>query len=133
MLLHLHLLLGLILVPNGEKMGYAMGDTKAQNVTEYSMVSAHRITAGQASPIADIENKSNIIPDMLNQNFTGTGHKEYHPWGIFFTVLGTVLLDFDADACQSPARAYLLDVTIEGNHQESLLFKNYSLLFKNAS
>lgn len=37
-----------------------------------------------------------------------------HPWGIFFTVLGTVLLDFDADACQSPARTYLLDVTVTG-------------------
>lgn len=37
-----------------------------------------------------------------------------HPWGIFFTILGTILLDFDADACQSPARAYLLDVTIPG-------------------
>ena len=39
---------------------------------------------------------------------------ENHPWGIFFTVLGTVLLDFDADACQSPSRAYLLDVTVSG-------------------
>ena len=39
---------------------------------------------------------------------------ESHPWGIFFTVLGTVLLDFDADACQSPSRAYLLDVTVSG-------------------
>lgn len=37
-----------------------------------------------------------------------------HPWGIFFTILGTVLLDFDADACQSPARAYLLDITVTG-------------------
>ncbi len=37
-----------------------------------------------------------------------------HPWGVFFTVLGTVLLDFDADACQSPSRAYLLDVTVPG-------------------
>ncbi|TGZ57875.1 Uncharacterized protein DBV15_12318 [Temnothorax longispinosus] len=35
-----------------------------------------------------------------------------HSWGIFFTILGTVLLNFDADACQSPARAYLLDVTV---------------------
>ena len=40
--------------------------------------------------------------------------KSPHPWGIFFTVLGTVLLDFDADACQSPSRAYLLDVTLPG-------------------
>ena len=29
-------------------------------------------------------------------------------------ILGTVLLDFDADACQSPSRAYLLDVTLPG-------------------
>ena len=38
----------------------------------------------------------------------------YHPWGIFFTIIGTVMLDFDADACQSPSRAYLLDVTLPG-------------------
>lgn len=41
-----------------------------------------------------------------------------HPWGIFFTILGTVLLDFDADACQSPARAYLLDVTVTGKRNQ---------------
>ena len=29
-------------------------------------------------------------------------------------IAGTVLLDFDADACQSPSRAYLLDVTLPG-------------------
>ena len=34
---------------------------------------------------------------------TTTGYSQ-HPWGIFFTILGTVLLDFDADACQSPSR-----------------------------
>ena len=39
---------------------------------------------------------------------------ESHPWGIFFTIVGTMLLDFDADACQSPSRAYLLDVTVAG-------------------
>lgn len=38
-----------------------------------------------------------------------------HPWGIFLTVLGTVLLDFDADGCQSPSRAYLLDVCVPGS------------------
>lgn len=37
-----------------------------------------------------------------------------HPWGLVFTVIGTVLLDFDADACQSPSRAYMLDITISG-------------------
>jgi hypothetical protein len=42
------------------------------------------------------------------------GSVKDHPWGLIFTVIGTVLLDFDADACQSPSRAYMLDVTIPG-------------------
>ncbi|KAE9527697.1 hypothetical protein AGLY_012770 [Aphis glycines] len=41
-------------------------------------------------------------------------------WAIFFTVLGTVLLDFDADACQSPARAYLLDICVPEDHAKGL-------------
>ena len=49
-----------------------------------------------------------VIPDHPADLYT------YHPWGIFFTIIGTVLLDFDADACQSPSRAYLLDVTLPG-------------------
>lgn len=46
--------------------------------------------------------------------------KESHPWGIFFTIVGTMLLDFDADACQSPSRAYLLDVTVAEDHAVGL-------------
>ena len=41
-------------------------------------------------------------------------------WGILLTIIGTVLLDFDADACQSPARAYLLDVTLPEDHARGL-------------
>nr|XP_045588499.1 membrane-associated transporter protein-like isoform X2 [Procambarus clarkii] len=48
-----------------------------------------------------------------------TGYQS-HPWGIFFTIVGTMLLDFDADACQSPSRAYLLDVTIPEDHAVGL-------------
>lgn len=101
---------GLILVPNGENLGYAMGDQKFPNFTIPNVISAHRTTG-------------NLGPDnLMERNFTEeieapaspVVYTNYHPWGIFFTVLGTVLLDFDADACQSPARAYLLDVTVEG-------------------
>ena len=42
---------------------------------------------------------------------TTTGYSQ-HPWGIFFTILGTVLLDFDADACQSPSRFDSIKKTI---------------------
>ena len=36
------------------------------------------------------------------------------------TVLGVVLLDLDCDACQSPSRAYLLDVTDPSQHSLGL-------------
>jgi len=39
---------------------------------------------------------------------------------IAFTVFGTMLLDFCCDACQSPARTYLLDVTKPDEHPNGL-------------
>lgn len=83
---------GLILVPNGENIGYALGDTRGN----YSARFIHRTTA-KASNVT--------LPPVQPSS---------HTWGIFFTILGTVMLDFDADACQSPSRAYLLDVTLPG-------------------
>lgn len=89
------------MVPNGEDLGYAFGDYYPYNDTVTSSKAqpqiSYRSTASESSQ--NDSNQSNITP---------------HPWGILFTILGTVLLDFDADACQSPARAYLLDVTIPG-------------------
>ncbi|XP_026674802.1 proton-associated sugar transporter A isoform X2 [Ceratina calcarata] len=100
-LLALGVLIGLILVPNGEDMGYAFGDVAATTWKNFTMPSGHRTTAKQAR-----EETAARPPS--------------HPWGIFFTILGTVLLDFDADACQSPARAYLLDVTTPDDHAKGL-------------
>ena len=39
-----------------------------------------------------------------------------HKYGTTLTVLGVLLLDLDCDACQSPSRAYLLDVTNPSQH-----------------
>lgn len=102
----LNFLLGLILVPNGEYLGYKMGDPKpiVINSSEAANVVAHRTSAANSN-LPEPEVTTNITTEPVNS----------HPWGVFFTILGTVLLDFDADACQSPARAYLLDVTIPGN------------------
>ncbi|GJQ74265.1 hypothetical protein Trydic_g19165 [Trypoxylus dichotomus] len=96
-------LLGLILVPNGEDLGYALGDEKPPNITNFYSVSPHRTSSSSTA-----ENREKPV------------YTNSHPWGIFFTVLGTVLLDFDADACQSPARAYLLDVTVSDDHARGL-------------
>lgn len=108
-LLSIGVLLGLLLVPNGEDIGYAMGDFYSlENVTtssNQSKILPHRTTAIDS----DAE-----LSEML------TTESSSHTWGIFFTILGTVLLDFDADACQSPSRAYLLDVTIPKDHARGL-------------
>lgn len=39
---------------------------------------------------------------------------------ILVTILGVILLDFDCDACQSPARAYLIDVSRVEDHSLGL-------------
>jgi hypothetical protein len=86
----------MLLVPNGEDIGRALGDYYP---------SLERPPNGTDTPSNRTEDgNSTLAPDA---NYP-------HPWSVFFTVLGTVLLDFDADACQSPSRAYLLDVTVPG-------------------
>lgn len=109
-LLSIGVLLGLLLVPNGEEIGYALGDfytdlNETLPLNQTSKVLPHRTTAIDS-----------------DQEFTEmlTTESESHTWGIFFTILGTVLLDFDADACQSPSRAYLLDVTLPEDHARGL-------------
>lgn len=58
-----------------------------------------------------------LVPNgkLLGNWIEGDSKTENNFWPIFFTILGTVMLDFDADACQSPARAYLLDICVPGN------------------
>lgn len=102
LLLALGVFIGLILVPNGEHIGYVFGDTPIR--TNETIPLGHRTTAK--------------LPEEVTPG--PVGRASSHSWGIFFTILGTVLLDFDADACQSPARAYLLDVTLPEDHAKGL-------------
>lgn len=103
-------------------MGYSMGDPRPPKLN-YSYVASHRTKAGSnieltEETITNISSTKNFTPKLMETN-NGENIIPYnntHPWGVFFTILGTVLLDFDADACQSPARAFLLDVTLPGNH-----------------
>ncbi|KAH9368306.1 hypothetical protein HPB48_008028 [Haemaphysalis longicornis] len=41
-------------------------------------------------------------------------------WGIAITILGFVFLDMCCDACQSPSRSYVLDVTVASDHARAL-------------
>ncbi|KDR22503.1 proton-associated sugar transporter A [Zootermopsis nevadensis] len=89
LILALGILTGLLLVPNGEAIGRALGDTYPSRTPSVN---------------------STLEPDA----------NDSHPWSVIFTVLGTVLLDFDADACQSPSRSYLLDITVPEDHARGL-------------
>ncbi|GLV41148.1 Solute carrier family 45 member 1 [Carabus blaptoides fortunei] len=100
-LMSIGVLLGLILVPNGEHFGYMLGDPIPPDVTNNTDISAHRTSAVTTTP-------------------SKPSYGNWHPRGIFFTILGTVLLDFNADGCQSPARAYLLDITVPEDHAKGL-------------
>ncbi|KAK2713609.1 proton-associated sugar transporter A-like [Artemia franciscana] len=98
-LLSIGIILGLILVPNGRILGRMFGDS---------------YTPLKISP--DVLNET-VVEDMEDwSNGSYSGSENSNSWGIFFTILGTVLLDFDADACQSPSRAYLLDVCLPEDH-----------------
>jgi solute carrier family 45, member 1/2/4 len=95
-------LLGLLLVPNGKALGIAFGDTYPDELTDGASNSS------AATDQDTIQHEKDVIDRVVDTSS--------HPWGIFLTVLGTVLLDFDADACQSPSRAYLLDVCLPEDH-----------------
>jgi solute carrier family 45, member 1/2/4 len=116
-LLAIGVFLGLLLVPNGEDLGYYMGDYYSTNELNVSMTAAEggNVTLSKVLPhrITAIDSDEGLS-EML------TSGSSSHSWGIFFTIIGTIFLDFDADAMQSPARSYLLDVTQPEDHARGL-------------
>lgn len=92
-------------------MGYYFGD-----IDPHLQISAMNLTSNETLNNMDVSPHRITASDSDIQQTKKTSH----PWGIFFTILGTVLLDFDADACQSPSRAYLLDVCVPEDHARGL-------------
>ena len=68
-----------------------------------------------------------ITNNTVNSNLTNVQYQTNEPlsgssfyWALFFSVLGTLMLDFSADNCQTPSRAYLLDVCLSEEHGKAL-------------
>ncbi|CAA9999623.1 unnamed protein product [Nesidiocoris tenuis] len=102
LLLSFGILLGMLLVPNGKQLGKLFGDVYPTVVKDDSDPDGNgTVTVSEGLPFGQPSNDS-------------------HSWGVFFTILGTVLLDFDADACQSPSRAYLLDIVLPEDQARGL-------------
>ena len=129
------MVLGLLLVPNGKALGRLMGDKYYEKVRKVLCYVFLKLSAnyhvtktfvqevdaptGRMTSLEDdyYYEDSEVTPANMSSSLAPEHPADlytYHPWGIFFTIIGTVLLDFDADACQSPSRAYLLDVTLPG-------------------
>ncbi|CAF0868404.1 unnamed protein product [Adineta ricciae] len=92
------ILIGLILVANGRILGEWFGDTRFQMISKDSIFNGTRI-----------EKYVKVASPLSSRKF-----------GTILTVFGVFLLDLDCDACQSPSRAYLLDVTNPDQHAAGL-------------
>ncbi|ELU07954.1 hypothetical protein CAPTEDRAFT_23351, partial [Capitella teleta] len=105
-MLSIGIIIGLILVPNGERFGRLLGDVYATpSNTTSGFDDATNITTNVTTPPP---------PTMA------PWIQRPHPLSILFTVIGVVLLDFSCDACQSPCRTYLLDVSTPEDHAVGL-------------
>lgn len=100
------IIFGLLLVPNGEWLGSLMGDTLPKDY-------ATMIQNGSTVSLGRNELSTSPLPPP-----------DKH-WlqlrGVILTIIGVVMLDFNCDACQSPARSYLLDVTIPEDHKTGII------------
>jgi solute carrier family 45 protein 1/2/4 len=68
----------------------------------------------------EVHNTTQLYNKTKIENLKNPNLLSSHKYGTTLTVLGVLLLDLDCDACQSPSRAYLLDVTNPSQHSLGL-------------
>jgi solute carrier family 45, member 1/2/4 len=95
------------MVPYGKDVGHLLGDSQEIDIVSFVSKNNSRIVKYNADELDSPENYT-------------TEHEYGFKWAVLATVLGTVLLDFNADNSQTPARAYLLDVCLAEDHAKAL-------------
>ena len=123
------IIIGLLLVSNGKDLGKLLGDTyKSQPDESQIKLYVETLNSSYGRPNIS-ESKlptrswlSNItISNMTTSDGANSSDLTHaHRWGIFLTIIGVVMLDFSCDACQSPCRAYMLDVCVPADHSVGL-------------
>ncbi|KAH8380521.1 hypothetical protein KR009_011179 [Drosophila setifemur] len=96
---------GLILVPYGKELGLLLGDV-GYNYIEPAL----NITYSGEGSVAAL---------VANEISTGPSASDFK-YSVILTILGMVLLDFDADTCQTPARTYLLDMCVPEEQSKAM-------------
>ncbi|KNC21105.1 hypothetical protein FF38_04337 [Lucilia cuprina] len=100
------ILLGLILVPYGKEFGLLLGDEGYTYNVSATIASNFSIAEGSVAALLSPEQEG---PSPSN-----------YKYATILTIIGLVLLDFDADTCQTPARTYLLDMCIPEDQPKAL-------------
>ncbi|XP_035788998.1 proton-associated sugar transporter A-like isoform X1 [Anopheles albimanus] len=109
------LIIGCLLVPYGKNIGSWFGD-----LGELS----------PADPVTILEPATALLVDLNGTAATDAfraynfyqideeiaEHRVDYRWAIVITIIGTILMDFNADNCMTPSRAYLLDVCVPEDH-----------------
>ncbi|XP_036330333.1 proton-associated sugar transporter A [Rhagoletis pomonella] len=111
-ILSVGILTGLILVPYGKDLGILLGDI-GYNMTTVSNLTVQNEGLVAALISEDADNASGPLPS----NFK---------YAAILTILGMVLLDLNADTCQTPARTYMLDMCVPEDQARGLT--TFSLL-----
>lgn len=121
------IVIGLVLVPNGEALGLLAGDKgsnlepqlsshlNATNATNFS-----NFTVGYNTTVTFQNGTSHISRATFTPKWSSVKLPDHHVIGILLTVIGVALLDFNCDACQSPCRTYLLDISVPEDHSRGL-------------
>ncbi|XP_077283736.1 membrane-associated transporter protein-like isoform X2 [Arctopsyche grandis] len=94
--LSIGLVAGLIFVPFGADVGVLLGD----NASQFKGSNSSIFNSTEEAIVGDA-NTSPII-------------------GVIITILGTILLDFNADVSQSPTRTYMMEVCTPDDHARGL-------------
>ncbi|XP_058059298.1 proton-associated sugar transporter A-like [Anopheles bellator] len=110
------LIIGCLLVPYGKNIGAWLGDLGeiAGSVEDPSIepVSALLVDLNGTSLVGDVFRSYNFyrVDEEIAQ------HRVDYRWAIVITIIGTILMDFNADNCMTPSRAYLLDICLPEDH-----------------
>uniref|UniRef100_A0A182QPZ3 Sucrose transporter n=1 Tax=Anopheles farauti TaxID=69004 RepID=A0A182QPZ3_9DIPT len=107
------LIIGCLLVPYGKNIGAWFGDLG--EITDDPMNTIHT-----AEALVDL-NGTAVSEAFHAYNFYRVDeqiaeHRTDYRWAIVITIIGTILMDFNADNCMTPSRAYLLDVSLPEDH-----------------
>lgn len=103
--------------------GYSRHNDKYLNLLANLLDHQSQIEKNTSSPVY-LSRKKRMVGKGNVQSAKNVPRKHspphMQPWSIAFTVIGTILLDFCSDACQSPSRTYLLDVSLHEDHNAGL-------------